>query len=191
MRCGVCAHDDREDVFRIDSCNVNAVEEPWLLIAHDAIDVANVIRVADEMAMGRVYRFDVARHFLRNGISFRTLGRAAASSSYNQHVVAERFGLGLRPYNYVFTWADYMAYETERNRLLNGPAGRAALMAGGLLWRLALEVVGEEQVLFGPTYTTQTQILVTLDGIDFVDDVLTPDQMDIICGNYRVMQRKT
>lgn len=188
MRCGVYAV-DHEDVFRIDSSVVDAVQETWLLIAHDAIDVAHAIRIADSTPNFE-YRYDVARYFVRNGISFRTLAHATASATYRNDMYLHQFGLGLRPFNYVFSYVDYVAYETERNRLLNGPAGRAALMAGGILWRLAVQVVGEEHVLFGPTHTSQTQVLATLEGMDFVDDVLTPDEIDIICGTYKVMQRE-
>ena len=92
--------------------------------------------------------------------------------------------------NYEFKSADYIAYEEVRDHFLraNPRVGRAALLAGGILWRLAIESVEQGLVLDGlDTLSSALGITFALrDNADnvFVDDDLTADEIHVIVGTY-------
>ena len=96
----------------------------------------------------------------------------------------------MRPTNYEFGMADYLAYEEVRNYFLqtNPRAARAALLAGGILWRLAIETVEKGLVLDGPdTLNAALGITFALrDNADnvFIDDHLTTEESHFIVGTY-------
>lgn len=191
LRCGTgpINNTDWEPTYRIHRLNIPADSPGYFLVVHSPIDAVTVLQLS-----GATTGFDsygAAEWLLSYGISFRTLSRKRPGLEYNKpQPRPARIGLGYRLHSYTFTRQDYFAYEMERDRLLNTSVGRAALMAGGLVWRLAYSAVGEQQVLFGPTHCESTHIIATFDGIDFVDDVLTEEQVDIVCGVYHIFQRK-
>jgi hypothetical protein len=96
--------------------------------------------------------------------------------------------LGWRPSNYKPDVADYYGYEQFRRRLLERPEIlRAALMKGGIVWRLATLDVDEDLamkvILDGPTATASSI------GHKFgeqSDDRLTDLMENIICGVYMI-----
>ncbi|KAK0477943.1 hypothetical protein IW261DRAFT_1565740 [Armillaria novae-zelandiae] len=64
----------------------------------------------------------------------------------------------------------------------------AALKHGGLIWRLAIEEVPEDYVITGPRNRV-TQIggfLHTAEGNELWDEMLMEDQINVICGVYKV-----
>ncbi len=65
----------------------------------------------------------------------------------------------------------------------------AALLVGGLVWRLALEHLGMESVSFGPSSAVVQHGLGYLfkvpDGQIYIDDGLTQNELEVICGLYR------
>ena len=191
LRCGTGPVNNAtwEPTYRIQRLNTPADTPGYLLVVHSPIDAVCVLQLA-----GRTTGFDcygAAEWLLSYGISFRTLSRKRANVAYNTPQPRPvRIGLGYRLPNYQFTHQDYLAYEMERDRLLNTSMGRAALMAGGLVWRLAYNTVGEQQVLFGPTHCETTHVLTTFNGVDYIDDILTEEQLDILCGVYHVFQCK-
>ncbi|KAI0685210.1 hypothetical protein C8T65DRAFT_538884, partial [Cerioporus squamosus] len=87
---------------------------------------------------------------------------------------------------------DYWTYETRVRSLLRGPRARAALQCGGIVWRLALEVLREtrvEEVACGPSKATDEYAMLfrPYRGDDYRDDKLSPDEVDVICGVYKVV----
>ncbi|KJA15386.1 hypothetical protein HYPSUDRAFT_103586, partial [Hypholoma sublateritium FD-334 SS-4] len=91
-------------------------------------------------------------------------------------------GLGTRPASFQPTVADYNEYLRRREDLLRGPRGRAALMHGGLVSRIAREVLDVDTVLDGPSLNS---ITVGQHGRFLLfDDRLTLNDLDIICGVY-------
>ncbi|KAI0337193.1 hypothetical protein BDW22DRAFT_1303692, partial [Trametopsis cervina] len=96
--------------------------------------------------------------------------------------------LGARSPNKPFSLVDYARYEDIRDALLRSCQGRAALMRGGIIWRLAVEVIGFDDVLFGPSGNHTRQDAVVMDGENFVDDELNQHQLDLICGVYRIVK---
>ena len=129
------------------------------------------------------------------GIPFRTLFRSTEVAALLQQGLAstdirpEQL-FPLRPRAHVYTGADYNAYEEARDSLLRSDCriGRAALLSGGILWRLAIESLAPDLVLENPgelarakgigfTYWDHT-------GGAYVDDGLTDDEIRLIIGMY-------
>lgn len=87
---------------------------------------------------------------------------------------------------------DYQSYVRRRRQLFeSNEIFRAALKHGGLIWHLAVEMNPErfeEVVLTGPSRRVMQigGVHRTADGDELWDEVLTEDQIDIICGMYKV-----
>jgi hypothetical protein len=94
---------------------------------------------------------------------------------------------------YKFTQDDYFAYEQERAALLRDPRiARAALLRGGIVWRLAVATLSFDDVLDGPTTAAtlrrQGVVLKTSDAsVDLCDDGLSKLELDIICGLHHCL----
>ncbi|KAF8867478.1 hypothetical protein BD779DRAFT_1394087, partial [Infundibulicybe gibba] len=91
--------------------------------------------------------------------------------------------LGYRRMGYTPGPHDYVAYVECRDRLLKGPAGRATLKMGGIVWRLAIELLG------GPARSADWygQVLSEAeDGGMYIDDRLDESEMNLICGVYGI-----
>ncbi|KAL0568547.1 hypothetical protein V5O48_013435 [Marasmius crinis-equi] len=104
-----------------------------------------------------------------------------------------RARLGFRSHGHKFTLADFQAYVAARDEFLSGPRGRAAILAGGLLARLAKNAVYEQDVYNGTnTGIVEARTIGTLllDPQDkkmaFWDDRLTEEEVNLICGVYEV-----
>jgi hypothetical protein len=94
-----------------------------------------------------------------------------------------------RPAGYVADVIDYEEYEHSlKHFLLHAPHARAVLLKGGLLWRLALEVLGNEAmerlVLAGPSSNMMGGSILspTSQGDDLWDDDLSMSELDFVCG---------
>ena len=86
---------------------------------------------------------------------------------------------------------DYRWYEERAHELLSTPrVQRAAILCGGIVWRLALEILGEdvlEKVREGPSSDIQLHGEVrTQHGRTYCSDSLTNQEIDIICGTYKI-----
>jgi hypothetical protein len=130
---------------------------------------------------------DVAEFLIKNGISFHTLAPPSGSASENGPVKPHR--LGRRVETHRFDLADFAAYENLRESFLAAqPHGRRALMYGGIVARLARETLSDSVVLAGPSYQAlQGQQAIFGEGKDtLVDDQLSEDDLDFICGTYVV-----
>jgi hypothetical protein len=109
-------------------------------------------------------------------------------------VVAERPSLQraiFRPKDYHFTAQDYIAYEHVRQYFLGQRIARAALMKGGITWRLAYEFMNPGVVLEGPGALTRAyaQGYVLADPCPrgaYVDDELTDEELWVLVGGYCV-----
>jgi hypothetical protein len=132
---------------------------------------------------------DVARQLVMRGIPFKTLQPLPVAWARNAEPRPQNHvGLGWRAKGYKPDVFEYAAYEARRDAFLRQPHGRAALLAGGLVWRLAIEAIGFEPALDGPSEDAllygsylQTSSL----GLTY-DDALSADELDLICGVYHV-----
>jgi hypothetical protein len=95
----------------------------------------------------------------------------------------------IRVKDYAFNDSDYHSYVLERARILSSPRGRAALLEGGIIGRIAKEHLGHDRAVHGPStaVTVHRQGFSFRDsaGITYWDDRLTDDEINNICGLYR------
>ena len=82
---------------------------------------------------------------------------------------------------------NYTLYEDARDVLLSHPHGRAALMHGGIVWCLAIVSVSDNAVLMGLSQDifTEGSFLSSADGYLW-DDTLLEDDLEVVCGVYKV-----
>jgi hypothetical protein len=87
---------------------------------------------------------------------------------------------------------DYAVYLRNRESLLLQPKGRAALLQGRIVWHLALETVGMEAALEGPSSdVTDCRLGISFSSGDlessiwYWDDKLTNNELIMLCGGYR------
>lgn len=98
-------------------------------------------------------------------------------------------GIGLKPCGYSLGLSDYKAYSIQRDELLRGPVGRAALLHGGVVWRLAWGVVNMQEAIQGPDVEDQStwshMQTTEFDQTRYARTRLSPEDIYIICGTYR------
>lgn len=86
---------------------------------------------------------------------------------------------------------DYQVYEQRAYNILARPRGRAALAQGGIVWRLASEIMSadwHDAVFEGPStdvYHTG-QPFRPCRGDDYYDDALTLEELDVVCGVHKI-----
>ncbi|KAJ7601933.1 hypothetical protein B0H17DRAFT_895254, partial [Mycena rosella] len=96
--------------------------------------------------------------------------------------------LGFRPPKYKPSLADYRAYVSLRRAFLRGPRGRAALLCGGVVGRLARsDGVDVDQVFRGPSadvHRPENGICLWDEraATAYWDDRLSDHEIDLICG---------
>ncbi|RDX41186.1 hypothetical protein OH76DRAFT_1299030, partial [Lentinus brumalis] len=108
-----------------------------------------------------------------------------------------------RPLTYRPTTQDYTNYISHVLDLLHQPHARAALMRGGITWRLVMEImtthrrlwdVFVEVITAGPSSDPAYHDVVTVpseDGYVEVDDELLTEELDLISGVYKVYTGNT
>ncbi|KAJ7668605.1 hypothetical protein DFH06DRAFT_982938 [Mycena polygramma] len=101
---------------------------------------------------------------------------------------------------YLLTPVDYAAYQQRRVAFFHSPRGRAALCAGGIIGRLARARVPDDRVSLGPSdevFQTGVRLCDGQGQTAYWDDMLSVDDIDVICGVYVVatdkdgLQKKT
>jgi hypothetical protein len=130
---------------------------------------------------------EIARGLLELGVSFSTV--VEQSTAPPPKTRRESKGLGKRPAKYWVTMADLNAYKQRRNKILLLSAGRAIRLRGGLFGRIAAELVPDVQVLSGPIMCDS--VIAQADGVYFVDDGVSNELLDCICGVYHVLMGHT
>ncbi|KAL0570959.1 hypothetical protein V5O48_010999 [Marasmius crinis-equi] len=102
--------------------------------------------------------------------------------------------LGYREYDHVFTLEDYNVYIRERDAFLGTYRGRAAVLMGGIMARLAKTSVDSEDVLDGLTPDVDKEwgsgecFYIGSGDVAYWDDSLTEDEINLLCGVYDVAQ---
>jgi hypothetical protein len=142
---------------------------------------------------------DLLKLFIQQGVAFQTLRRATApplpapsisGSAKTASLRSGHYGVGWRPDGFTTcTRNDAVAYFTLARQLLNSGRRSAALMRGGIIWRLSLSfLMGEfpDEIEEGPS-EADAAIGNHLIGEEwFYGDVLTDEEVDIICGKFAV-----
>jgi hypothetical protein len=160
------------------------VPSNWFIVLNSALSAVECLRRPDYKPE------DIVSRLIRHGIPFRTV-ITGPPPAYRPPIFY--FGLGYCQMDYKPTPVDYMAYERARDDFLRGPRGRVALMKGGIVWRLAMQTLHEDVVIAGPSesvYGSGTCFSDNDSGKHWWDDDLTVEEMDLICGVYKVFTGK-
>jgi hypothetical protein len=130
----------------------------------------------------------IVRSLLLWGIPFNTVRCVNKKPDTSRRMGEKRIGLGYRPRYHRFDRQEYAAYEEKKRDILLSGHGRAARMAGGILWRLSQDVIDVRSVTRGPALSVSTEGLVIDNMGDYflVDDKLSANEEEIICGVYRI-----
>ncbi|KAJ7253826.1 hypothetical protein C8J57DRAFT_1076491 [Mycena rebaudengoi] len=130
---------------------------------------------------------------LKRGIKFSLCRRgtyiAPSEPAEPAAALATHSGLGFRQLHYKPDMRDYNAYVCRRNLFLSTPrGGRAALMYGGVIGRIARSVAFSEDVMRRPSedLLSGRSYLHDRNGEGYYDDVLSSREIDLICGVYHV-----
>jgi len=154
----------------------------WLITLKTAADAVRAFQI---FSVDSHTPQSLSLELLKVGISFRTLHPLPASPSAS--LSSPPGFVPIRLKDHVFSSVDYLDYVERRRQILISCRGRAALLAGGLLWRLALEHLGEESASFGPSSAVLEHglgFVCTMQNQVFGDDELTHDEIAVICGLY-------
>lgn len=78
--------------------------------------------------------------------------------------------------------------------LTTSPQGRAALLRGGIIGRIAKEYLSRDGILDGPSIKVRAHRIGYIvpsgnDNTRFCDDQLTEDEIAMICGTYSINTR--
>ena len=175
----------RDDLFFLNSSYLG--DEPrfsWtvaLTTAADALFVYRLIIEKDFSALSLIFLL------IDEGIRFLTL--LPLLPTIKTTIRTTRALIPIRVKDYVFNESDYYSYVQERARILSSPRGRAALLEGGIIGRIAKEHLGHDRAALGPspavTIHRQGFFFVDSIGTTYWDDRLTDDEISSICGSYR------
>ena len=179
-----------------------AFNEPttnWKLVVFDAITALECVRRSQYPTYSN--ETSILTALIPCGIGFST--RLVPSHAYHVPPVRHEpvYGLGYRPKDWEVTddsWlANYSSYIDAHKFLLESSRSVAAFKQGGIVWRLAIDVLGFQEVstvmldaingptpdVFGPKGTGHYFVA---NGEPWCDDQLSEHELDIICGVYRV-----
>jgi hypothetical protein len=132
---------------------------------------------------------DIARVLLLSGKPFTTCVRPVTPGHVTPSLRRrDPVGLGWRQMGYKGDSRDYAGYEDRRTAFLAQPRGRKAVLEGGIVWRLAINTVEIAQVLSGPSDEVfeYGRAITDTNGEELWDDALSEDELNLICGVYKV-----
>ncbi|KAG1734255.1 uncharacterized protein EDB91DRAFT_1251048 [Suillus paluster] len=136
---------------------------------------------------------EIVRNLLQKRIPFKTL-QSIAVPPHAQHPLVElrTYSLGYKHPIFSAVYADYVVYEQYHYEFMNQPRARAALLHGGLVWRLALHSIGFDalpSVLDGISReAVPLGLMLSINGQTYFDDELS-EEVDFICGTYHIYDR--
>nr|VWO99258.1 N/A [Ganoderma boninense] len=128
---------------------------------------------------------------VQNGVAFRTPYYLDRRDMFSPRLSPFGDALGWRPRGFTATRYDYGQYIAQAYQVLHQPRGRAAVLYGGIVWRLALEILGSDaagRAVTGPSEDVFHfgQEFLPRQGDALYDDSLTPGEIDIVCGVYKL-----
>ncbi|KAG1836197.1 hypothetical protein DFJ58DRAFT_735124 [Suillus subalutaceus] len=133
----------------------------------------------------------IALKLLKKGIPFKTL-QPMAVSPRTRRPLSELRTYSLRyfrpPFKAVYT--DYIVYEQYHHEFMKEDCAQAALLRGGILWRLALHSLGSNVLPSALIGISQDAVpfgqMLSLNCKTHFDDDLSEEEVDFICGTYYV-----
>ncbi|KDR77443.1 hypothetical protein GALMADRAFT_138554 [Galerina marginata CBS 339.88] len=174
-----------EDLFVFSSPRSRACQ--WVLGVHSAAAALYVCRFILTNPAAHTL-LTVAHRLVGRGIPFRTL--LPLECSPRQVTVSREFTpTSHRLLLHQFTFADFQASMLQCRMILLSPQGRAALLRGGIVARIAKLHISDECAFEGPSVEVTAHRVGYLmrseeDGTCLCDDELTEHEIAIICGTY-------
>ncbi|KAF9038168.1 hypothetical protein BJ165DRAFT_1408076 [Panaeolus papilionaceus] len=189
-------HDLSKFFVRVD-CNLfvfvhtHSSSVDWLLGVKGATAALLVMRL---LCQNRNHTsLTLSKVLMDRGVAFHTLLRVPPTSSKPRlHFLPRSEGfLYLNPHNRVYTQDDYEAYKLSAERLLSRPFGRAALLKGGLIARIARQYLTFDAIANGPSSEVRVhhegQIFSSeRPGLVYMDDDLSDYEVQLLIGTYRM-----
>ena len=179
------------DLFVFHSPRSMACE--WILGVHSAPVVLYICRYILENPQAHTF-VTIANRLLERHIPFRTL--LALPCSSRQKTISNPYKPSShRLMSHRFTVADFETAMLRCQAILSLPQGRAALLQGGIIGRIAKEYLSLDGVLAGPSFEVTAHRVGYLgasggSGILYCDDELTQDEIADICGTYTLYTGK-
>ncbi|KAF8627653.1 hypothetical protein AX15_004346 [Amanita polypyramis BW_CC] len=160
----------------------------WTLIIRDPITVLEIMRRNLNPKIESVVNF-----LTHSGIPFNTVMPSNTYPPPPRSILSPPVSLGVRLRSFIPDPMEYRLYEAARDDFLRGPFGRAALLKGGIIWRLAKGTVPIHEVFNGPTRLAKDfgQLVLVSNGQDMIDDNLSDDQSELISGLYQIGKSST
>lgn len=160
----------------------------WQLMVSDPVSAVQILRQGWGPEKG-----SIARELLKRGIAFQTFRhRRDEQTQYHEYREWRNVGLGKWRCSMGGLAIDFYGYVQARNNFLQETyACRAALLQGGIVWRLAMDALGldyaVQEVLSGPSQGVEQfgGIPSFIDGEELWDDALSDAETDLICGVYQ------
>src|SRR5271154_548212 len=150
----------------------------WRLIVHSPVVALRCARVRWGPCI-----CCVANKLVIRGIAYNTISPKDHRYLSQNHLP---YKLGVRKANFRPNSSDYVEYELMRDTFLREPHARAALLMGGIVWRLAIEVLGPVPATNGPSFHSHGLDAESSYG-SVVDDMLSDDEVNLICGVYKIL----
>ena len=161
-----------------------------------------VISLDDPIAVLQIIRAqfgpdlpEVALQLASRGIPFGTRTLSEAVPTPISSCAEPPIGLGFVPSNYWPLPSDYISYLDKRDRLLRQSYGRATLMKGGIIARLARDSLGGRMDVLiqgGPSEHVLNYGSAIKTGQDYLwDDDLDSNNEQVICGVYKISTGKS
>ena len=174
-----------ENLFVFTSPPSNACN--WVLGVHSPAAALYVCRYILENPNGHTI-LTVAHRLLEQGITFRTLLPLTCSPwqlTANEPYKPKTYRL----IDHTFTSGDFDVSMLACQSVLKSPHGRAALLRGGIIGRIAKEFLSIDGVLSGPSVEVTAHRVGYIapsgnDNTRFCDDELTDNEIATICGTY-------
>jgi hypothetical protein len=165
----------------------------WVLGVDSPVSTLYVCRYIIENPQAHTI-LTVANRLLDRGIPFRTLLPLHCSprqSTFVKPYTPKAYRLD----NHKFTKADFDVAMLACQSVLTLPQGRAALLRGGIVGRIAMEYLSKDGVLDGPSLEVTVHRVGYLGpsgqgDTKFCDDHLTEDEIAVICGTYSLYIRR-
>jgi hypothetical protein len=180
-----------EDLFVFHSPRSMACE--WILGVHSATVVLYICRYILENPQAHTF-ITIAHRLLERHVPFRTL--LALPCSPRQKTISDPYKPSShRETSHRFTVADFETAMLRCQAVLSLPQGRAALLQGGIVGRIAKEYLSVDGVLAGPSLEVTAHRAGYLgssgtSGILYCDDELTQNEIADICGTYTLYTGK-
>jgi hypothetical protein len=155
----------------------------WNIAMYTALAALMICRLYPELRDE-----DIAVELTQLGVPFCTLQKRVSLN-----VVWGELPCAMTPMilsDHVFTPADYNSWKQQCQSILTSQCGRAAVLRGGYVWCLALDGgIGISEALKGPSGVHYDNTLNFCawdrDGVEYVDNDLTKDELDLLCGIYQ------